>query len=420
MKFRKIKQLLFVTLSLLQTSTLLSQEIPHNQSFSEDIRSLQIRVNRNPLLLPIISLDGNDILEFFFDQMSHDSRSYGYEVIHCNADWLPSELSTSEYVKGFSTGSIDDYQTSVNTTFLYSNYRVELPNMQTELTLSGNYILRIFDESEPENTLCTFAFAIVENRIEIVGKQCTQTDISLNDGYQQVDFEIRKKGYEIQSPASELKVIVVQNERVDNRVTNLQPTYYANDKLSYINNRKLIFEAGNTYRRFDISNRYEYDQRIEKITFEKEHFQVFLSENYVQDNELWMSDEDVNGRFIINFSNQYDGRVEADYFYVHFVLNAPYVPSKKYYIGGGWNGNRLDEISKMDYDSGSQCYKKTILFKQGAYNYQYWAVSEDTNRVSVKDVEGSHWQTENEYVVYVYHRPFGARYDKLIGVGKIK
>ena len=31
-------------------------------------------------------------------------------------------------------------------------------------------------------------------------------------------------------------------------------------------------------------------------------------------------------------------------------------------------------------------------------------------------VEGSFWQTGNEYTIYVYHRPWGERYDKLIGV----
>ena len=29
--------------------------------------------------------------------------------------------------------------------------------------------------------------------------------------------------------------------------------------------------------------------------------------------------------------------------------------------------------------------------------------------------EGSHWQTDNEYTVWVYYRPFGARYDRLVG-----
>ena len=30
-------------------------------------------------------------------------------------------------------------------------------------------------------------------------------------------------------------------------------------------------------------------------------------------------------------------------------------------------------------------------------------------------LEGSHWQTRNEYSVDVYYRPFGSRYDRLVG-----
>ena len=33
--------------------------------------------------------------------------------------------------------------------------------------------------------------------------------------------------------------------------------------------------------------------------------------------------------------------------------------------------------------------------------------------------EGDFHQTENEYYVYVYHRPFGLRYDKLVGFQKL-
>jgi hypothetical protein len=35
--------------------------------------------------------------------------------------------------------------------------------------------------------------------------------------------------------------------------------------------------------------------------------------------------------------------------------------------------------------------------------------------VSMLPLEGSHWQTQNEYTVDVYYSPFGARYDRLVG-----
>jgi hypothetical protein len=42
--------------------------------------------------------------------------------------------------------------------------------------------------------------------------------------------------------------------------------------------------------------------------------------------------------------------------------------------------------------------------------------TKDANRsASLLPIEGSHWQTKNEYTVDVYFRPFGARHDRLVG-----
>jgi hypothetical protein len=33
--------------------------------------------------------------------------------------------------------------------------------------------------------------------------------------------------------------------------------------------------------------------------------------------------------------------------------------------------------------------------------------------------EGNHWDTENEYHIYVYHRKFGTYYDQLVGYARL-
>jgi len=38
---------------------------------------------------------------------------------------------------------------------------------------------------------------------------------------------------------------------------------------------------------------------------------------------------------------------------------------------------------------------------------------------SFEPSEGNIYNTENEYLIYIYHRAFGDRYDKLIGVHSI-
>ncbi len=53
--------------------------------------------------------------------------------------------------------------------------------------------------------------------------------------------------------------------------------------------------------------------------------------------------------------------------------------------------------------------------KQGFYNYSYVFVEDGKSYKDHSLTEGNHYDTENDYAVYVYYRPFGQRYDELIG-----
>ncbi|MDE6101082.1 MAG: DUF5103 domain-containing protein, partial [Paramuribaculum sp.] len=58
--------------------------------------------------------------------------------------------------------------------------------------------------------------------------------------------------------------------------------------------------------------------------------------------------------------------------------------------------------------------------KQGAYNYQYLAVPRGAStRGSTSVVEGDRYQTANEYLVKVYFRQPGSRYDRLVAVTSV-
>ena len=69
----------------------------------------------------------------------------------------------------------------------------------------------------------------------------------------------------------------------------------------------------------------------------------------------------------------------------------------------------------------TNAYEKTLLLKQGFYNYNYVTTSmnEDDKIINYETAEGHYWDTENVYTVLVYYRPFGARADELIGYTQI-
>jgi hypothetical protein len=386
--------------------------------FDQNIKTLQILPNSEKLSLPIIELNGDDILNISFDELSHEAHSYGYKLIHCNGDWSPSNLMTTEYIEGYTTGNITEYQLSQNTSFFYTHYKFNLPNDEMKLKISGNYVVLIYEDNQTDRPIAQACFSVVEPKVNISATIRGNTDSELNNRLQQIDFDIQLKSHTISDINSELKVYVRQNNRLDNQVSDLQPTFISGSKLSYINNKALIFEGGNEFYRFDISSIYAASEGINDIKYIQPHYEVFLTENKVQNTNIYMHNFDVNGKFVVNYQEVFDdSNYEADYMYVNFSLAAP-KPffTGQLYLGGEFNYNQFDAISRLKYDNENERYYQRILLKQGGYNFQYRFVPKGSTKAFVEPVDGSYWETENEYTIYVYQRPIGERYDRLIAV----
>ncbi|NDP20750.1 MAG: DUF5103 domain-containing protein [Paludibacter sp.] len=408
---------LILLIALTSCLTLLSQQVQRTQIFNRNIKTLQIGKPGEKLGLPIIEFNSSDIIEVNFDEMSHEAHSYSYKVMHCNADWTLSNLSSTEYLSGFTTANISDYTLSVNTTYLYTHYKFDLPNNDMSFKISGNYVISIYEDNQTDKPIALACFSLVDPKIGITSNIRGNTDVELNGRYQQLDFDVNLKGYSVRDPNTEFKVVVRQNNRIDNEVTNIKPTYLNASKLSYVNNKSLIFDGGYEYHRFDISSVYAAGEGVESIRYTRPYYDAFLTESKIQTSRIYMHDLDVNGKFVINLQNSDDDNVEADYMMVHFTLAAksPYFDGQLY-LGGEFNFNLLDDVSHMKHDVNKGIYYNSVLLKQGGYNYQYWFLPKGATKATAERVEGSYWQTKNEYTIYVYHRPWGERYDKLVGV----
>lgn len=412
----------FLILLAFFTVTVTAQKLYRTKIFEENIKTLQIGVNGDKYLLPIVELKGSDVLKIRFDEMSHLAHSYSYTVKHCNADWTESNLSTNEYLSGFTSGNITDFSLSQITTFLYTHYKFELPNADMNFKISGNYVVIVYEDNKVDQPIAQACFSIVEPKVKITASIRGNTDTELSGSLQQLDFDVQLNGYQVRDVNSEIKVVVRQNDRVDNEISGIQPTFISGTKLIYNNNKALIFEGGTEYHRFDISSVYAASVGVDEIRYKAPHYEVFLTQDKIQTSKSYTTDFDVNGKFVVNYQeSMQNSETDADYMYVHFMLplKQPFFDGQLY-IGGGMNYNLLDENSKLNYDFNAGAYYKTLLLKQGGYNYQYWFVPKGSIKASVAKVDGSYWQTGNEYSIYVYHRGWGERYDKLIGVKNLQ
>jgi len=412
---------LLVFCTVLFSLSLVAQTTYRTQIFGSKIKTLQIGIQGETLGLPILELNSSNVLNVRFDEMSYEAHSYGYKIVHCNADWTPSNLNSGEYLSGFTTGNITDYVLSVNTTFLYTHYQFNLPNDDIGFKISGNYVVVIYEDNQVEKPIAQACFSIVEPRVTITAGVRGNTDTELNGRLQQLDFDINLNGYTVRDPASEIKVTVRQNNRLDNQVTDLKPTFFSGSKLNYINNKALIFEGGYEYHRFDMSSVYAAGEGVDKVRFDRTAYHAYLFPDKIQTSRSYMQERDVNGKFVINMQNAQNDDVEADYMYVHFALptKQPFFDGQVY-LGGEFNYNLLNDAVKMKYDGNEETYSQTVLLKQGGYNFQYWFVPKGEQRASTEKLDGSYWQTRNEYTIYVYHRAWGERYDRLVGVKGIE
>ena len=421
------------------------------QVMDSDIRTLRMRylmealepsghVSRPYLVLPengvIDGSEAENTLEISFDELSHDVHQYSYRVVHCNRDWTESAISSYDYVDGFTTADVVDYEHSLNTQQAYTHYSFVFPNEDMQLKASGNYALQIYEDGDQEKVVAEVCFRVVEPIVGIDVNVRANTDIELNGRYQQLDVDVQTKTLNLRD-AGDVKVVVEQNGRWDNQVLLEKPTFVEPHRLRYINQKSLIFEGGNEYRHFDAYSTYYAGYHVDAVRYGQGEYHVFVDVDEVRGTKhknagreglVYLSEEDADGQFVVNCEKAENVDTDAEYMWVHFVLpvDMPIVDGQVF-IGGDMCYNQYTADNMMWYDGENKCYSTALYLKQGGYNYMYFVLNThnrltrpiDAMDVSMLPLEGSHWQTENEYAVWVYYRPFGARYDRLVAAKRL-
>jgi hypothetical protein len=399
---------------------LYAQTVYETKVYSNQINSLRVEVVGELISEPFIELNSDKMLEVNFDVLNHSQGRYTYSIIHCDADWQKSNLSPIEYMDGFQRMTIDDFAQAITTTTHYTNYRLFLPNDNIRFKVSGNYVIQVYSEDAPERILLSARFGIYEPLVGISASVSSNTDISFNQGHQQVSFQLNTQNLRVINPLSELKIFVSQNNRLDNTVTNLQPSIIANNRLTYEHIPSLIFEAGNEYRRTEFLTHRFTGMRIERIQYFNPYYHAEVTTDQSRARQTYQYDQDQNGRFFIRCLNCREPDNEADYYIVHFAYSSPMIPNGNIYLCGNMFQNRFDENSRMEYNRETGQYEKAVLLKQGLYNYHYLFVPDGATKGQSSITEGNFFQTENEYTILVYYRPPGGRFDRLTGKTTIR
>ncbi len=409
-------RLLFLLIAC--TNTAFAQQtaiVEADKIFAPYIGAVQFYNSQKEQSLPVITLKSNEALHFSFDDLQGGSKNYWYAIEHCTADWKPSGISTVDYVDSFAEDRLADFEYSSGTQQKYTHYSLSLPNDQVRMKISGNYLLRIYENGPVKKPVLVQRFYVVENLVNIQQEIKPSAQVAARTAFQKVNFNIRHNGVNIQNPNRDLKVVVMQNGNPLTVTSNSKPSFIQPGLLVYKDLKTNDFKGGNEFRKFDTrSLRYPAAQ-VQEI-FKDSTFNAVLITDSSRDLQKYSSQIDENGSFFIRNQDGRDDKVESDYVKVWFNLVAPTVPANaQVFVIGRFNNFLLKPENQLQYDAVQRSYKGHIYLKQGLYDYKYALKNPETAEVDETSLEGSFFETKNAYQIFVYFRKPGSRWDELIG-----
>jgi hypothetical protein len=395
------------------------QDSNDDNIFDERVKTVQLYKEEWNLSYPFINFNSEEKLSLNFDILGDDSENLYYRFIHCDKDWKKSDIFETDYTDGYPENPVEEYKPSFNTTVNYYHYKVVFPNDRVKLTLSGNYVIVVYLADKPDEPVLTKRFMITENSVRINIDIHRPMMTENNNSSQQVDFTVSQLGNKIIDPYRYIYAFILQNGRWDNAKKNLKPEFYSNTELKYNSlSDKNIFKGGNEFRFFDIKSLRYQSEYVRSIDFVSPGYNVFLFPSDNREFKQYFYNPDFNGKYYVAVQEGRNFDTDADYVNVFFTL-----PSKQkiaggnLYVSGGFNNWLYNKANMMEYNPSSQQYESNILMKQGYYNYEYAFLKDGTTDGTASYFEGSHYETENDYMILIYYRNPQDRYDRLMGMG---
>ena len=409
------KTLLF--LLVLSSLYSLGQRVYDNTCYDDKVATVILQKNigiYDPL--PVLNLGSTESLKLSFDMLDPQNEFLNYSIIHCNRNWMPSDLQPMDYVNGNTMGEITDYKFSTNTYQTYTHYSLNFPTEEMTLTKSGNYILKVFRNFDEEDILLTRRFMVVDIQTKISSTIKSATVPEFRFSHQEVDFSVNYLGFDIPNPFLDVNVTILQNNSWNNAITNLKPQFVNNNELSFNYENENLFPGTNEFRFFDIrslrffSNNVikKYIDSVQNVVLRPEESKAYL--NYVR----WI---DYNGKRDIFNSDGMNLVEDGDYALVHFNFKSNNLEDMgEIFVYGELTDWQLKDEFKMTYSPELNMYTCPVLLKQSYYNYHFILRDKD-GKIDYSFTEGNHQETENGYTILVYHKNVFYGYDEIIGLG---
>jgi hypothetical protein len=381
--------------------------------YRPEIKSVQFNVAGKDGSFPVVNLRTGEQLQLSFDDLSGRTKNYTYTIEHCDAEWNSSHLSTIEYLDKFNEDRLMDYRYSSGTRQKFIHYELALPNQNVAPKIAGNYLLKVYEDGDQSKMVITRRMYVLGSRVSVYADIVPSQNTAFRQTNQKINFQLEYGGLNVQNPYNDIRTFIMQNRHTETGIMNTKPYSIRGSQLIYNDFNTNDFPGGNEFRHLDTRSLQVNSERINHIYRDSVNTVVLLPDHN-RDRPEYTFQYDVDGKWFVNTQDYRDSQTEADYAHVYFNLAINKTSREgSAYIVGQFNNYRLDEDSKLVYDNGR--FYTNMFLKQGIYDYEYVWVDVATNKPDYIALEGSHFETENEYQLLVYYRPAGARWEELVG-----
>jgi len=370
----------------------------------ENIFSVKIKGSNQDY--PVFNL--SDKIFFSFDDLNTKKSSFYYKINHYDFEWKPSKILKSEYIDGYDDNLIESFDNSYNTLIDYTNYQISIPNKDLKLKISGNYSISI--HSENGDFLFEKKFSVLNKMISTNIKIKKSSDLEKIDSHQNIDISVRCDNCnKFNGNSSDLKLVVIKNNNLNNFRVIEKPDYFLNNTLIY---RDISFEGGNEFLNFDSSKINSTNVKVYKTEL-NDFYEIYLRTDIDRTDSFYQYNPDINGSFVIN-KNFNNPEIENDYSLVKFSFKPDRIDKKnRVFIIGEFNDYKI--TNKYELKLNNNIYKGEFKFKQGFYNYKYLSLETDGR---IKKYSGNFWETQNIYIALLYHKKLTEKYYKLISISE--
>ncbi len=383
-----------------------------DRTYEPEIKTVMLHPNSTDPranLLPAVAKIGENNLQLEFDDLRPARDSYYARIVHCNQDWSQSMLQDLDFLNDFNEFSILTFEFSVDTHIPYVHYTFQLPQVK----IPGNYVVVVYRASSKEDIVLSRRFMIYDTKMAIGTERNLVGASSVASLNQQINFVVSYNGMEVLNPLESVNVTIRQNQRWDNQATMIKPSFVREieKRLEYrFFDEQKMFKGGNEFRFFDMRSLNSPGRNVARVRKDVKPYEIYIAKDKSRQGQSYAQYADLDGGYIVDNYDYRDASF-SNYANVTFTLASPKLAGDVF-VTGAFNYWNQDAQNRMTFDSTNNEYHATVLLRQGWYDYQYYVRSKS---IQPFQLEGTHFQTENHYEIFVYYRSLRPHADLLVG-----